>query len=94
MSSSNLQESLSNISMGLIESGLELLQTKAYPAYKRNADRGGPPFAYPEYMNAGIAVLLMTSGLDYHLARLKCMRDFATSYGMLGALCAKKSKVY
>jgi len=63
--------------MGLIENGLVLLQTQSYPVYMRNIDRRDPPFAHGEFTPAGIAVLLLATGLDYHLARLKYLRDYA-----------------
>ncbi len=63
--------------MQLISEGLELLQTKALRVYKLNADRRGPPIAGTESCPAGIAILLLATGLDYHLARLKYLRDVA-----------------
>lgn len=74
---SQVQESISNLSMGLIENGLTLLQTQAFPVYKKNIDHRDPPFAYTEFTPSAIAVLLMTSGLDYHLAHLNWLRDIA-----------------
>ena len=74
---SKVQESISNLSMGLIEHGLTLLQTPSFPVYKKNIDQRDPPFAPTEFTPSAIAILLMTSGLDYHLARLKWLRDVA-----------------
>jgi hypothetical protein len=74
---SKVQESISNLSMGLIEHGLTLLQTHSFPVYKKNIDQRDPPFAPTEFTPSAIAILLMTSGLDYHLARLKWLRDVA-----------------
>lgn len=74
---SEVQESISNLSMGLIEHGLTLLQTHSFPVYKKNIDQRDPPFAPTEFTPSAIAILLMTSGLDYHLARLKWLRDVA-----------------
>lgn len=70
-----VQESISNLSMGLIEHGLSLLQTRSFPVYKKNIDQRDPPFASTESTPSAIAILLMSSGLDYHLARLKWLRD-------------------
>lgn len=70
-----MQESISNLSTGLIERGLSLLQREAFPVYKMNRDRRGPPFAHGENLPSAIALLLLSSGLDYHLARLKWLRD-------------------
>src|SRR5688572_9621537 len=72
------QASLSNLSMGLIGDGLELLQTKAFRVYRINIDRRGPPIAGTESVPACIAVLLLLTGLDYHLTNLKYRRDIAT----------------
>lgn len=69
------QESISNLSTGLIERGLSLLQRDAFPVYQINRDRRGPPFAHGENLPSAIALLLLSSGLDYHLARLKWLRD-------------------
>jgi|CXWL01.1.fsa_nt_gi hypothetical protein len=72
-----VQESISNLSMGLIEHGLTLLQTHSFPVYKKNIDQRDPPFAPTEFTPSAIAILLISSGLDYHLARLKWFRDVA-----------------
>lgn len=74
---SEVQESISNVSMGLIEHGLTLLQTKAFSVYQKNIEQRDPPFAPTEYTPSAIAILLMSSGLDYHLACLKWRRDLA-----------------
>ena len=74
---SEVQESISNLSMGLIEHGLTLLQTHSFPVYKKNIDQRDPPFAPTEFTPSAIAILLMSAGLDYHLARLKWLRDVA-----------------
>jgi hypothetical protein len=66
---------ISNLSMDLIGRALELVQYEAFPVYKRNIDRREPPFAHGEFAPSAMAVLLLTSGLDYHLARLKYLRD-------------------
>jgi hypothetical protein len=69
------QESISNLSFGLIENALSSLQREAYPVYLKNIERRDPPFAHGEFTPSGIAILLMMSGLDFHLARLKYLRD-------------------
>ena len=63
--------------MDLIEHAFVLLQTKAFPVYLRNIDKREPPFAHGEFVPCAIAVLLISSGLDYHLARLKYLRDIS-----------------
>jgi hypothetical protein len=73
----NSQESISNLSMGLIEHGLTILQTRSFPVYQKNIAQRDPPFASTESTPSSIAILLMSSGLDYHLARLKWLRDVA-----------------
>jgi hypothetical protein len=70
-----MQESISILSTGLIEGGLSLLQRDALPVYQINRDRRGPPFAHGENLPSAMALLLLSSGLDYHLARLKWLRD-------------------
>jgi hypothetical protein len=69
---------MSNLSMGLIEHGLGVLQRQAYPVYQQNLARRNRPFpqvAQGEYLPSAIAILLMMTGLDQHLARLKYLRD-------------------
>lgn len=61
--------------MDLMEHALELLQRRAFPAYKRNIDRRKPPLAHGEFGPSAAAALLLTSGLDYHLARVKWLCD-------------------
>jgi hypothetical protein len=63
--------------MGLVENGLTLLQRSAFPVYQKNVDRREPPIAHGESTPSGIAVLLIATGLDYHLSRLKYFRDYA-----------------
>ena len=63
--------------MGLIEHALTILQIRAFPVYQKNITQRDPPFAPTEYTPSAIAILLMSSGLDYHLARLKGFRDVA-----------------
>ncbi len=72
------QVSISNLSMGLIEMGLSLLQNHAFPVYRKNIDRQcKPPIAHGESTPSSIAVLLITTGIDHHLSRLKYLRDHA-----------------
>lgn len=52
-----------------------MLQQRAFPVYKRNIDNRDPPFAHGEFGPSATAALLLTSALDYHLARLKWLRD-------------------
>ena len=54
---------------------LEVVQREAFPVYQRNIDQRDPPFAHGEFGPCAIAILLLCSGLDYHLARLKYLRD-------------------
>ena len=61
--------------MDLMEHALEMLQRRALPVYKRNIDRRKPPIAHGEFGPSAAAALLLTSGLDYHLARLKWLCD-------------------
>jgi hypothetical protein len=62
--------------MGLIEMGLSLLQRHAFPVYRKNINKQSkPPIAHGESTSSSIAVLLITTGLDHHLARLKYLRD-------------------
>ena len=67
-----------NLSMGLFETALELLQRRAYPVYKKNIERREPPISHGESTPSGIAVLLIMTGLDHHLSRLKSLRDHAS----------------
>jgi hypothetical protein len=71
------QESISNLSMDLIGHALEHIQRGAFPVYKKNIVGRDPPYAHGEFAPSAIAILLITSGLDYHLARLKYLRDLA-----------------
>jgi len=61
--------------MQLVEAALAVLQEKSLPVYRRNIDKPRPPVAHGENTPAAIAVLLLLSGLDHHLARLKYLRD-------------------
>jgi hypothetical protein len=71
------QLSISNLSMGLIQMGLTLLQNHAFPVYLKNIIREtDSPIAHGESTPSSIAVLLITTGLDHHLARLKFIRDY------------------
>lgn len=72
---SKAQESISILSMDLISHAFEMVQRRAFPVYQKNIDQRDPPFAHGEFGPCAIAILLLTSGLDYHLARLKYLRD-------------------
>lgn len=72
---SKAQESISVLSMDLIGHALDLVQRQAFPVYQKNINQREPPFAHGEFGPCAIAILLLTSGLDYHLARLKYLRD-------------------
>lgn len=72
---SKSQNYISNLSKDLIGHALELIQHKAFPVYQRNIETRQPPFAHGEFGPSAIATLLLMSGIDYHLARLKCFRD-------------------
>lgn len=61
--------------MVLMGHALEVLQQRAFPVYAKNRDNRYPPFAPGEYGPSTVAAVLLTSGLDYHLARLKWLRD-------------------
>lgn len=71
------QESISNLSMGLINAAFKLLEGQALPIYRKNIDRRRPPVAGTENVPSAAAILLLNAGLDYHLCRLKYMRDIA-----------------
>ena len=58
-----------------MEPALELLQRRVFPVYKHNIDKRKPPLAHGEFGSSAAALLLLTSGLDYHLARLKWLCD-------------------
>ena len=71
-----IQESISNLSIGLIDVAFTLLARQALPVYRKNMGRGGFP-AGTENVPSAAAILLMNAGLDYHLCRLKYLRDIA-----------------
>jgi hypothetical protein len=70
-----VEKSISNLASDLIGQGLKLTQREAFYFYQRNIHEREPPFSRGEYIPCAIAILLLTSGLDYHLARLKYFRD-------------------
>jgi hypothetical protein len=72
---SRTQKSISNLSVDLIGHALGLIQREAFPSYQRNIEGRDPPFSRGEYIPSAIAILLLISGLDYHLARLKYFTD-------------------
>ncbi|MDP1769669.1 MAG: hypothetical protein Q8L74_12835 [Nitrospirota bacterium] len=69
------QEHISNLSVDLMSHALELIQQKALPVYKRNVATREWSIAHGEFGPSAIAALLLASGVDYHLARLKSFRD-------------------
>src|SRR5688572_18691039 len=71
------QKSVSNLSINFIESAFLLLVKKALPVYRHNIDRKRPPVAAGENVAAAAAVMMLVTGLDYHLCRLKYLRDVA-----------------
>jgi hypothetical protein len=71
------QEYISILSMGLVESAFLMLVQFSLPVYKINSNRTRPPVAGPENVNAVLAIIGLTLGLDHHLARLKYLRDIA-----------------
>lgn len=66
---------ISTLSRGLIEHALCCLQKEALPAYLKNSFQRSPPIAINENVPSAIATLLLLTGVDYHLARLKYLRD-------------------
>ena len=73
------QESITVLSNDLIGHALETVQRGAFRVYQKNIENRDPPFAHGEFGPCAIAVMLLTAGLDYHLARLKYLRDVAPS---------------
>ena len=69
------QRSIPILSMELIRSAFLLLIKYSLPVYKRNINHIRPPVALGENSNAALAIVAMTTGLDYHLCRLKYLRD-------------------
>ena len=69
------QDYISNLSSDLIAQALELIQEKSFSVYRKNIHQRNPPFAHGEFASA--AIVLLTAGLDFHLARLKFFRDVA-----------------
>ena len=74
---SRRQDYISNLSADLIAQALELIQEKSFPVYRKNIHQRNPPFAHGEFASAAVAIVLLTAGLDFHLARLKYFRDVA-----------------
>ena len=63
--------------MDLIRSAFLLLIKQSLPIYKTNIDHKRPPVAARENVNAAAAIVLVTTALDYHVCRLKYLRDVA-----------------
>ncbi len=71
-------KSISNLSVGLIESAFLLLIERSLPVYRHNIHRERPPVAARENVNAAATIVMLITALDYHLCRLKYLRDIAT----------------
>lgn len=71
------QKSVSNLSVSFIESAFLILVENSLPVYRHNIDRKRPPVAAGENVSAAAAVMMLATGLDYHLCRLKYLRDVA-----------------
>jgi predicted secreted protein len=71
------QKSISNLSVNFIESAFLILVENSLPVYRHSIDRKRPPVAAGENVSAAAAVMLLATGLDYHLCRLKYLRDVA-----------------
>ncbi len=69
------QQSVSNLSVSFIESAFLMLVGNSLPVYRHNIARQRPPVAAGENVSAAAAVMLLITGLDYHLCRLKYLRD-------------------
>jgi hypothetical protein len=55
-----------------------MVQRGAFPFYQKSIGEGErDSLSRGEYIPCAIAIVLLTSGLDYHLARLKYLRDVA-----------------
>jgi hypothetical protein len=70
-------KSISNLSMGLVESAFLLLIQHSLPVYRHNIMRERPPVAQGENVNAAAAIVMLITALDHHLCRLKYLRDVA-----------------
>jgi hypothetical protein len=71
------QKSVSNLSVNFIEAAFLTLIENSLPVYRRNIDCKRPPVAAGENVSAAAAVMMLATGLDYHLCRLKYLRDVA-----------------
>src|SRR5688572_2869540 len=70
-------QSIANLSLNFVESAFLLLVNESLPVYRHNIGRKRPPVAAGENVPAAAAIMLLTTGLDYHLCRLKYLRDLA-----------------
>jgi hypothetical protein len=68
---------ISNLSVSLIESAFLILVENALSVYRHNINWQRPPVAGKENVNAAAAIVMLVTGLDYHLCRLKYLRDIA-----------------
>jgi hypothetical protein len=76
---SQAQESITNLAHDLISNALETVQRGAFPFYQRSIGEERDSLSRGEYIPCAIAIVLLISGLDYHLAHLKYLRDVARS---------------
>ena len=70
-------KSTANLSVGFIESAFRMLIWRCLPTYRQNINHPRPPVAGPENANAAAAIVMFMTALDYHLCRLKYLRDVA-----------------
>jgi hypothetical protein len=70
------QEHITNLANDLIMQALDTVQRQAFPVYQRNAE-DRESLAHGEFRPCAAAILLITAGIDFHLARLKYFRDLA-----------------
>lgn len=70
-------KSIPNLSVNLIETAFLLLIQRSLRVYRRNINTKRPPVAMGENVNAASAIIMLVTGLGYHLCRLKYLRDVA-----------------
>jgi len=68
-------QSLSILSSGIFDVAFMLLERDALPIYKKNINARQKGIAGGENVASAIAILLLNTGLDHHLSRLKYLRD-------------------
>jgi len=69
------QESISNLSLDLIDTAFLLLCEHALPAYKQHINSSRPPVDGRENATSAAAIVMLLSGLDYHLCWLKYSKE-------------------